>query len=64
MRFLFIQPEADGTVVLEFNYAFLPPCAFNQSLLFPCPLPPAQNRLQFPIEAGEQKPLLKDNQKA
>ncbi|QWU14901.1 hypothetical protein SAMN04487895_10985 [Paenibacillus sophorae] len=64
LRFLLIQPEADGTVVLDFNYAFLPPCAFNQSPLFPCPLPPAQNRLHFPIEAGEREPLFKDNQKA
>lgn len=63
LRFLYIHPEPDGTVVLDFNYAFLPPCSFNQSPLFPCPLPPAQNRLAFEIEAGERKPLLKEDSK-
>jgi uncharacterized protein (DUF1684 family) len=51
-RFLFCAPNPDGTITLNFNYAILPPCAF--SFHFNCPLPPAQNRFPFPIEAGEK----------
>ncbi len=54
-RFLFIAPDPDGAITLDFNYAILPPCAF--SLAFNCPLPPAQNRFPFPIEAGEKNVL-------
>jgi uncharacterized protein (DUF1684 family) len=51
-RFLFCQPNPDGTITLNFNYAILPPCAFSYH--FNCPLPPAQNRFPFAIEAGEK----------
>ncbi len=54
-RFLFIAPEPDGAITLDFNYAILPPCAF--SFAFNCPLPPAQNRFPFLIEAGEKNVL-------
>jgi uncharacterized protein (DUF1684 family) len=53
-RFLYAdQPKADGTVVLDFNKAENPPCAFTSYAT--CPLPPPQNRLALAIEAGEQK---------
>lgn len=53
-RFLYAdQPNADGTVVLDFNKAQNPPCAFTSYAT--CPLPPPQNRLALAIEAGEQK---------
>ena len=54
-RFLFVAPNADGTVTLDFNLAVLPPCAFSYN--FNCPLPPAQNRFSVPIEAGEKNVL-------
>jgi hypothetical protein len=53
-RFLYAdQPKADGAVVLDFNKAENPPCAFTSYAT--CPLPPPQNRLTLAIEAGEQK---------
>lgn len=53
-RFLFVdRPATPATtdVVVDFNRAFLPPCAFSDHYL--CPLPPAQNRLTVPVTAGE-----------
>lgn len=57
-RFLFVAPSPDGSIVLDFNLAVLPPCAFSYN--FNCPLPPAQNRFAVPIEAGEKNVLRKD----
>ena len=57
-RFLFVAPNADGTITLDFNRAVLPPCAFSYA--FNCPLPPKQNRFGIPIEAGEKNVLAKD----
>ena len=57
-RFLFCRPNPDGTITLNFNYAILPPCAFSYH--FNCPLPPAQNRFPFPIEAGEKNVMATD----
>ena len=47
-------PEPDGRVVLDFNRATNPPCAYTD--LATCPLPPPENRLPVPIEAGEKIP--------
>ena len=57
-RFLFLAPNADGTITLDFNRAVLPPCAFSYA--FNCPLPPKQNRFPFAVEAGEKNALKKD----
>lgn len=57
-RFLFVAPNPDGTITLDFNRAVLPPCAFSYN--FNCPLPPKQNRFTVPIEAGEKNVLKKD----
>ena len=58
-RFLqFAAPDAAGVVELDFNRAFLPPCAFGAGYL--CPIPPAQNRLPFAVDAGERFPLRYD----
>lgn len=52
-RFLDAQwPGADGKVVLDFNRAYNPPCAFT--LFSTCPLPPPQNRLDLAVTAGEK----------
>ncbi|ARC57053.1 hypothetical protein AS850_08195 [Frondihabitans sp. 762G35] len=57
-RFLFAEPAGDGTIVLDFNRAVLPPCAFSYN--FNCPIPPKQNRFPVPIEAGEKNVLATD----
>ncbi|MFV2073448.1 MAG: DUF1684 domain-containing protein [Thermoanaerobaculales bacterium] len=44
-------PGEDATTVLDFNRAYNPPCAFTPYAT--CPLPPPQNMLEVPIEAGE-----------
>jgi uncharacterized protein (DUF1684 family) len=52
-RFLYSEPVADdGSVVLDFNLAYNPPCVFSPYAT--CPLPPPQNRLDLRIEAGER----------
>jgi uncharacterized protein (DUF1684 family) len=53
-RFLYSAMPKDGAVVLDFNKAYSPPCAFTSFAT--CPLPPRQNRLDVRIEAGEKKP--------
>lgn len=53
-RFLYAPLPSDGKVVLDFNQAFNPPCAFNEHVS--CPIVPRQNRLAVRIEAGEKKP--------
>jgi uncharacterized protein (DUF1684 family) len=57
-RFLFVAPRPDGTIVLDFNLAVLPPCAFSYA--FNCPMPPRQNRFAVPVTAGEKNVLAKD----
>jgi uncharacterized protein (DUF1684 family) len=53
-RYIYVSPpDAAGKVVLDFNKAYSPPCAFTSFAT--CPLPPRQNRLPFRIEAGEKK---------
>lgn len=53
-RYLYATPPGpDGKVVLDFNKAYNPPCAFTPYAT--CPLPPPQNKLPFRIEAGEKK---------
>ncbi|MDL5365576.1 DUF1684 domain-containing protein [Xanthomonas sp. NCPPB 2654] len=52
-RFLDVPaPNADGSVVLDFNRAYNPPCAFTPFAT--CPLPPPENRLDLAVEAGEK----------
>jgi uncharacterized protein (DUF1684 family) len=42
-----------GTLTLDFNELYNPPCAYTPYAT--CPLPPEQNRLSIAIEAGEQR---------
>jgi uncharacterized protein (DUF1684 family) len=42
----------DRSMVLDFNYAYNPSCAYDER--WSCPLSPAENRLPFAIEAGER----------
>ena len=52
-RFLYAAPPVDGKVLLDFNKAQNPPCAFTPYAT--CPLPPKENRLPLAITAGEKK---------
>lgn len=50
-RFLYADMPRDAQVILDFNKAYNPPCAFTPYAT--CPLPPKENRLAVRIEAGE-----------
>jgi uncharacterized protein (DUF1684 family) len=52
-RFFYSDMPKDGHVVLDFNKAYNPPCAFTPYAT--CPLPPPENRLAVRIEAGEKR---------
>jgi uncharacterized protein len=55
-RFFYATPPvAGGKVVLDFNKAYNPPCAFTE--FSTCPLPPPENRLDLAVTAGEKKYL-------
>jgi uncharacterized protein (DUF1684 family) len=53
-RFLYTALPRDGHVLLDFNQAFSPPCAFTPFAT--CPIVPGQNRLSLRVEAGEKRP--------
>lgn len=51
-RYLDVKKVPAATsVVLDFNLAYNPYCAYNDK--FSCPFPPRENILQIPIKAGE-----------
>jgi uncharacterized protein (DUF1684 family) len=51
-RFIDTDAPKDGHVVIDFNRAYDPPCAFTAYAT--CPLPPRQNVLPVAVEAGEK----------
>ena len=51
-RYLIAPLAPDGTVDLDFNRAYSPPCAFTRFAT--CPLPVKENILSVQIEAGEK----------
>ncbi len=53
-RYLDAPLSEDGTVTLDFNKAYNPPCAFTAYAT--CPLPPREHVLSLAIEAGEKRP--------
>ena len=44
---------AGGRILLDFNYAYNPSCAYDARWV--CPLAPNENRLPMPIRAGERR---------
>ncbi|MDR2012122.1 MAG: DUF1684 domain-containing protein [Rhodanobacter sp.] len=52
-RFLYAPMPSDGKIVLDFNKAYNPPCAFTPYAT--CPLAPPENRLDLAVTAGEKK---------
>lgn len=53
MRFVFGEDVTEDSVVIDFNRATNPPCAFTQHAV--CPLPPRENLFPVRIEAGERR---------
>jgi hypothetical protein len=51
-RFLEFDPKTTGIYEIDFNRAFIPYCYYSPT--YECPYPPAENRLQIPIRAGER----------
>jgi hypothetical protein len=51
-RYLDIEGKTAGPVVVDFNYAYSPPC--NYSAVFTCPFPRPQNRLPVAVRAGQK----------
>lgn len=52
-RFLKVNAPENGSVLLDFNRAFNPPCAFTAFAT--CSLAPPENHLPLPVRAGEKK---------
>lgn len=52
----YVEPDLidDDTVLVDFNLAYNPYCAYNDRFI--CPMTPPENRLDVPIEAGEMLP--------
>ncbi|HRN51080.1 MAG TPA: DUF1684 domain-containing protein [Anaerolineales bacterium] len=50
----YLDPEQleNGKFLIDFNLAYNPYCAYNE--MWNCPIPPAENRLNVPIRAGEK----------
>lgn len=53
-RYLDLEPTATGIYTIDFNRAYNPFCAYNNT--YECPLPPPSNRLKVAITAGEKLP--------
>ncbi len=51
-RYLDLERTPTGVYNVDFNRAYQPYCYYNPT--YDCPVPPAQNRLQVPIRAGER----------
>jgi uncharacterized protein (DUF1684 family) len=51
-RYLDLDPTSTGLYEIDFNRAYNPYCAYNDS--YDCPYPPPSNRLKIPIRAGER----------
>jgi len=51
-RFMYSMPDSTERIILDFNKAYNPPCAFSPYAT--CPMPPKENFLPIAIEAGEK----------
>lgn len=51
-RYLDPQARPNGDLVVDFNYAYNPYCAYNDG--WSCPIPPRENVTPVRIEAGEK----------
>ncbi len=46
---------ADGRLIIDFNFAYYPSCAYSEAWV--CPLSPRENRLDAAVRAGERDTL-------
>jgi uncharacterized protein (DUF1684 family) len=53
-RYLDLHPTATGIYTVDFNRAYNPWCAYNDT--YECPFPPPSNRLKVAVRAGEKAP--------
>ena len=49
-RFIDLEIPEDGFITIDFNKAYNPYCSYNHT--YSCPIPPKENDLNIPIEAG------------
>lgn len=49
---LYMKDVAGGEIILDFNKAYNPYCAFSDG--YSCPIPPQENHLKVSVEAGEK----------
>jgi uncharacterized protein (DUF1684 family) len=54
MRYLEVAGDVEGRIVLDFNRAYNPACAYSPH--YNCPIPPRENHLRVAIRAGERLP--------
>ncbi len=52
-RYLFIEPMPEGKVLIDFNRAHNPFCAYHEK--YTCPDPSLENSLNIRIQAGEKR---------
>ena len=51
-RYLEPTVAGGGKLLVDFNYAYNPYCAYNEN--WSCPITPFENRLKVPLRAGEK----------
>ena len=52
-RFLDVYETGAETLIIDFNKAYNPYCAYNHK--YSCPIPPEANNLKMKVKAGEKK---------
>ncbi|MBC5992018.1 DUF1684 domain-containing protein [Pontibacter cellulosilyticus] len=53
-RYLDLRIPKSDTILLDFNKAYNPFCAYNYN--YSCPIPPKENRLELKVKAGVMAP--------
>ncbi|NVJ86291.1 MAG: DUF1684 domain-containing protein [Algoriphagus sp.] len=51
-RYINVRQDGKTSITIDFNLAYNPYCAYNPD--YACPIPPRENILKIPIEAGEK----------
>lgn len=51
-RYLDLFENGEGVYIVDFNYAYNPSCAYGREYI--CPVPPAENKLNVAVRAGEK----------
>jgi len=52
-RYIDLEIPDSDSIVIDFNKAYNPYCAYNH--IYSCPIPPGENDLPFPVKAGVKK---------